>query len=155
MHSDLRFTRRVLQALALALVCATAIPRAFAADCAPRVRDGWIRLTPGGMPMHAGFGRIDNPCAAPVTVVSAKSPAYGRVELHESRIVDGVSRMRAVPTLRIAPDGAAVLKPGGLHLMLMRPATTLKPGSRVAVEFRTADGRTLLGEFEVRSPKAR
>ncbi len=151
MLSHLWLLSRPLPALILAIACIAAVPQAFATDCAPRVRDGWIRLTPGGMPMHAGFGRIDNPCAAPANIVSAKSPAYGSVELHESRIVDGVSRMRAVPALRIAPDGAAVLKPGGLHLMLMRPVTTLKPGSRVAVEFRTADGRTLLGEFEVRA----
>lgn len=144
---------RALSALVLALSFATVAPLAHAAECAPRVRDGWIRLVPGGMPMHAGFGRIENPCPMPANVVSARSPAYGSVELHETRIVDGVSRMRAVPTLRIAPDGAAVLKPGGLHLMLMQPTATLKPGSKVAIEFSTGDGRRVLGEFEVRAPK--
>lgn len=134
---------------ALWLCCAAT--SACARDCAPRVREGWIRLTPAGMPMHAGFGRIENPCPAPATLVSVASPAYGEVELHESRIVDGVSRMRAMPELRIAPDGSAVLKPGGLHLMLMSPKAALKPGSRVALEFRFADGRKVLGEFEVRN----
>lgn len=121
-------------------------------DCAPQVKDGWIRLLPGGMPMQAGFGRIENRCPMPATIVSASSPAYGSVEIHESRMVDGINRMRAVPELRIAPDGAAVLQPGGLHLMLMQPKATLKPGSRVAIEFRLKDGRALLGEFEVRKP---
>lgn len=143
-------------ALAATIACLLALlpPASAAAGCQPRVRDGWIRLVPGGMPMHAGFGRIENPCPMPVTVVSASSPAYGAAELHESRIVGGVSRMRPVPALRIAPDGAAVLKPGGLHLMLMRPARPLRPGSRVAVDFTAADGRKLLGEFEVRAPNA-
>lgn len=104
--------------------------------------------------MQAGFGRIENRCPAPVTIVSASSPAYGSVELHETRIVDSVSRMRAVPELRIAPDGAATLKPGGLHLMLMQPGTTLKEGSKVAVEFTLSDGRKVLGEFQVRNPAA-
>ena len=125
---------------------------ACASDCAPRVRDGWVRLTPGGMPMHAGFGRIENACASPVTIVAANSPSYGSVELHESRIVGGVNRMRAVPELRIAPEDVAVLKPGGLHLMLMQPKATLKPGSKVAIEFELASGGRLLGEFEVRKP---
>jgi len=125
---------------------------ATARDCAPQVKDGWIRLLPGGMPMQAGFGRIENRCAMPATLVSASSAAYASVELHESRVVDGVNRMRAVPELRIAPDSAAVLKPGGLHLMLIRPTATLKPGSRVAIEFVLKDGRKLLGEFEVRKP---
>ena len=136
--------------LALALSC-TALS-ASARECAPQVRDGWVRLTPGGMPMHAGFGRIQNACAMPVTVVGASSPSYGSVELHESRIVGGVSRMRAVPQLRIAPDSAAVLKPGGLHLMLMRPKSALKAGSRVAIEFDLAGGGKLRGDFEVRKP---
>ena len=125
---------------------------ACARDCSPQVKDGWIRLMPGGMPMQAGFGRIDNRCPMPATIVSASSTAYGSIELHESKMVDGVSRMREVPELRIAPDGAAVLQPGGLHLMLMQPKTALKPGSRVVIEFTLKDGRKLLGEFEARKP---
>lgn len=136
----------------LVLAAAPACARQEATDCIPVVRDGWIRLVPGGMPMQAGFGRIDNPCAMPAVVVGARSAAHASTELHETRIVDGVSRMRAVPELRIAPDGAAVLKPGGLHLMLMEPRAPLKAGSKVAIEFPLQDGRVVRGEFVVRAP---
>ena len=136
----------------LLLCMALLSTQACARECAPAVEGGWIRLLPGGMPMQAGFGRIDNRCATPVTIVSASSPGYASVELHETRIVDGVSRMRAVPELRIAPQGAAVLKPGGLHLMLMQPKVAPRAGSRVAIAFRLKDGRSLVGEFEVRKP---
>ena len=142
--------RRLLLASLLSL--ATIAGQACARDCAPRVRDGWVRLGPAAMPMQAGFGRIDNPCPSPVTIIGASSPAYGAVELHESRVVDGVSRMRAVPELRLPPDGAAELKPGGLHLMLMEPRVPLKPGARVAIEFALKDGRVLRGEFVARRP---
>lgn len=139
--------------LALACLAAASLPAcARDQECSPRVRDGWIRLLPGNMPMHAGFGRIENPCPTPVVVRGAASPAYGSVELHESRVVDGLNRMRAVPELRIAPDGVAVLKPGGLHLMLMAPRAPLKEGSRVAIEFTLQDGRVLRGEFVARRP---
>lgn len=114
------------------------------------VRDAWVRLPPMQMPMMAGFGRIENRCAAPVVIVAAKSAAFADVSLHETRIVDGISKMRALPELRIAPDGAAVLKPGGMHLMLMQPDAPLKQGSRVAIEFELKGGGSLLGEFEVR-----
>ena len=147
-----RYHRRMRKSFVILAIVLGLPLSAVARDCAPKVKDGWIRLLPGGMPMHAGFGRIDNPCAMPVTVVSANSPAYGSVELHESKVVDGVNRMREVPELRIAPDGAAVLQPGGLHLMLMQPKATLKPGSRVVIEFGLKDGRKLLGEFEARKP---
>ena len=104
--------------------------------------------------MMAGFGRIENACTAPVTITAASSPAFASAELHETRIVDGVNRMRAVPELRIAPDGVAVLKPGGMHLMLMQPHAPLKAGSRVVVSFALSNGEQLLGEFEVRKPDA-
>jgi copper(I)-binding protein len=125
---------------------------ASARDCRPLVREGWVRMPPGKMPMMAGFGRIVNPCPMPAKIVSVRSPSFGSVELHETRLIEGVSRMRPVPELRLAPDGSAVLKPGGLHLMLMRPTAALKPGSRVVIEFVLAGGDRVLGEFEVRKP---
>ena len=141
--------RSVVMTLLPGLLFAASMP-AVAGDCLPKVEGAWIRMPPVAMPMMAGFGRIENRCAAPLAIVAARSAAFADVSLHETRIVDGVSKMRALPELRIAPDGAAVLKPGGMHLMLMRPGATLKPGSRVVVEFVLAGGGTLLGEFEVR-----
>ena len=129
--------------------CARGKPEAA---CAPVVRDGWIRLVPGGMPMHAGFGRIENPCGQPVTITGASSDGYASAELHETTLVDGVSRMRATPALRIDANGAAELKPGGLHLMLMDPRKDLHAGESVAIAFATQDGRTVRGDFVVRGP---
>lgn len=142
---------RAFAATALIAIALSALP-ACARDCAPQMREGWLRLPLMPMPMMAGFGRIENRCAAPVTIVGVSSPAFADVSLHETRIVDGVSRMRAAPELRIAPDGVATLKPGGLHLMLMQPRTPLKPGSKVVVEFALKDGGTLRGELAVRKP---
>ncbi|MGO4221777.1 copper chaperone PCu(A)C [Lysobacter sp. TAF61] len=135
----------------LLLLLAAASSVAFAGECKPVVRDGWVRMPPMAMPMMAGFGRIENACNTPVTIVSASSAAFGDVSLHETRVVEGVSRMRALPELRIAAGDAAVLKPGGMHLMLMQPKAVLKPGSKVAIEFVLKDGGKLLGEFVVRA----
>ena len=139
-------------ATACVLLWLAATSGACARDCAPVVRDGWVRMPPASMPMMAGFARIRNECPAPATITGASSPAFGSVELHETRIVDGISRMRAVPALRLAPDGTAVFKPGGMHLMLMQPRSPLKAGSKIAIEFELSDGRKILGEFEVRKP---
>jgi copper(I)-binding protein len=147
--------RRTLVAFALvaAIVATPACAKEKAgASCSPVVRDGWIRLVPGGMPMHAGFGRIENACKAPATITGAKSAAYASVELHETKLVDGVSRMRAVPSLAIAANGSAAFKPGGLHMMLMDPVSPLKAGDKVTIEFKLQDGRTVRGEFVVRAP---
>lgn len=141
--------RRLRFALCLLVLLA---PAAQAKECLPEVRDGWIRLLPGGMPMHAGFGRIVNACRRPAAIVGARSDAYAEVELHETRVVEGVSRMRPVPRLELAARGSAELRPGGLHLMLMRPASRIEPGQRIVIEFRLADGRRIRGEFVARTP---
>lgn len=144
---------RPLLATFLLAVVACLSP-AHARECSAKVKEGWVRLPPVSMPMMAGFGRIENPCTAPVTIVGASSPAFGEVSLHETRVVEGVSRMRPLPELRIAPDGTATLKPGGLHLMLMQPRAALKEGSKVVIEFALKDGGVLRGEFIVRKPGA-
>jgi periplasmic copper chaperone A len=138
----------VLLAAALAVAGAPGCSR----ECSPRVVDGWVRSGPPSMPMMAGFGRIENVCDAPVAVVSAHSAQFEAVELHETRIDDGVSRMRAVPRLEIAAGGEATMAPGGLHLMLMRPKAVLQAGERVDVELVLDDGRRVAGTFEVRAP---
>ncbi|MCA1713925.1 MAG: copper chaperone PCu(A)C [Gammaproteobacteria bacterium] len=144
---------QVLRGAGAALLLAgLALPSACMRDCTPQVRDGWVRMPPGAATMMAGFGRIENACPTPATIVAVRSPAFAGTSLHETRLVGGISRMRAVPELRIPPDDVAVLKPGGLHLMLMQPNAPLKTGSKVAVQFELADGRELLGEFQVRTP---
>lgn len=137
----------------MALLLAATVFQASARDaCAPKMKDGWVRLGPAAMPMMAGFGRIANPCPVPVEIVSASSPAFAQVSIHETRNVDGVNRMRELERLRIAPDGVVALKPGGMHLMLMRPRAPLKEGSKVVVNFKLQDGREILSELMVRKP---
>ncbi|KAF1696101.1 copper chaperone PCu(A)C [Pseudoxanthomonas koreensis] len=105
-------------------------PAAKAAACLS-VEDGWIRLPPAPRPMLAGFGRIANRCSEVQVVVAARSARFGEVSLHETRVVDGVSRMRELERLVVAPAGEALLQPGGLHLMLMQPDAALANGERV------------------------
>lgn len=140
-------------ALLAGLLLATASAASAAPACLPRFDGGWIRLPANpAMPMAAGFGRFGNACPAPAEVVSASSPAFGEVSLHESTRVDGVNRMRELEALAL-PAGASVeLSPGGLHLMLMQAAQPLRAGERLPVTFRLRDGREVRAELEVRKP---
>ena len=102
--------------------------------------------------MLAGYARIDNPCAAPVEIVSASSPAFADVSLHETRIENGISRMRALAVLPLAAHGSVAFAPGSLHLMLMEPTKPLKAGDQVSLDFTLRDGRRIPGHFELRAP---
>lgn len=139
----------LLSALVLA---STAFSSVRAGECTPRISDGWVRLPPVEMPMMAGFGRIENDCATAATIVGVRSSAFGDVSLHETTVVDGVSRMRALPRLDIAAGASATLQPGGLHLMLMQPVRPLAEGEAVPVEFLLEGGGVVSGSFEVRGP---
>jgi copper(I)-binding protein len=136
----------LLVAPALAAVAAPAAP---AAACVS-MEEGWIRMPPAPRPMLAGFGRITNRCGSEQAVVAVRSPRFGEVSLHETRMVEGVSRMREVERLPVAAGGEAVLQPGGLHLMLMQPASALSEGERVPLVLVLADGREVPSVLTVR-----
>jgi copper(I)-binding protein len=132
-------------------LCAFATSAKAAEPACVSVREGWVRLPPGAMPMAAGYGKIHNGCRTAVVVVGAGSKAFGDVSLHETTLVDGVSRMRAVERLPIAPGATVELKPGGLHLMLMQPEVPLSDGKVLPLRLSLEDGRKVDGQLQVRS----
>lgn len=145
--------RPILLALPLLLLA----PSVWAAPAAPTpkatclsIEDGWIRLPPAPRPMLAGFGRIINRCAGARELVAVRSPRFGEVSLHETRMVDGVSRMRGIERLPVAAGGEALMQPGGLHLMLMQPDATLVEGERVPLVLVLADGSEVPATLAVR-----
>lgn len=105
----------------------------------------WIRIAPPGAMMLAGYLTLTNNGDVVAELASVDSDAFGSVELHRTEIIDGVSRMRAVPSLRIAPGESVRLEPGGMHLMLMQPAPEL--GERVPIAFIWRDGSKLTVAF--------
>jgi copper(I)-binding protein len=115
------------------------------------VHEGWVRLPPGAMPMAAGYATLRNECRTAVVVVGAGSKAFGDVSLHETTLVDGVSRMRAVERLPIAAGATVELTPGGLHLMLMQPEVPLSDGKVLPLRLSLEDGRKVDGQLTVRS----
>ncbi|MGK2925662.1 MAG: copper chaperone PCu(A)C [Lysobacterales bacterium] len=107
----------------------------------------WVRALPPGMHMTAGFGTISNPGNEAIELTAFSSPQFADVSLHRSETVDGVSRMREVPALRVEAGASVELKPGGYHLMLMKPAAPLQAGQAVNLILTAADGREF--RFEV------
>ncbi len=121
------------------------------APAALSVERPWIRLAPPGARVMAGYGLISNRGGETLVLVGAESEAFGAIEIHESFERDGVMRMRRIPELPIPPGGTVALKPGGLHLMLFRPAGELTEGAEVPIRLRLADGRTVKVRFAVRA----
>ena len=149
----MRMIRMALSLLLLATGALASAPAMASDACVPVISEGWIRKPPANLPVMAGYARIANPCQAPATIVSASSDAFADTSIHETRIEDGISRMRVTAALELAAGADIGMAPGGLHLMLVNPAAPLQVGDKVVVEFTLRDGRKLQGEFELRTTR--
>lgn len=126
----------------LLLLCAGAASAAGTVPNCVSVSWAWVRLPPNAaaMPMTAGYAEIRNGCDTEVVLIGARSSSFDDVSLHETRIVDGVSRMRPVERLPIAPGASANLRPGGLHLMLGKGRRVLHEGEPIWLQFQLEGG---------------
>ncbi len=106
-----------------------------------KFEDAWVRSTPPGAMMTAGFGRLVNHTEELLVITAYSSPAYGEVSLHQTVIENDVSQMREVHALTIPPGEAVELAPGGYHLMLMKPTQTSDLPQFIELYLETAGGR--------------
>ena len=120
-------------------------------DCVV-LEQGWARLpASAAMRMTAGFGVIHNHCKQEVVVTGANSSQFAEVMLHETTQVDGVSRMRHVERLPVAPGASVELKPGGLHLMLMEGGVALQEGQVLPLQLQLEGGDQAKAELSKRN----
>lgn len=79
-----------------------------------------------GSQMSAAYMTFANHTDQPIVVESISSPDFDSVELHESRIIDGISSMHALVSLTIPARSTVTLEEGGIHMMLMQPIGALE-----------------------------
>jgi len=110
----------------------------------------WVPVAPPSTRVHAAYLLLKNNTGSPRSLVAASSPQYGQVEIHMSRISDGVAAMHKMAQVKIPGDGSVAFKPGGLHFMLMQPKENLKAGDVIDLVLKFDDGSTLALKPEVR-----
>lgn len=93
-----------------------------------------------GMNMSAAYLSLTNSSERTIQISRVTSDQFESVQLHETRIEDGVARMRAIPVLEIPARATVTLQRGGKHLMLMRPTGT---SETVSLEFLDGDSMVL------------
>jgi copper(I)-binding protein len=109
----------------------------------------WIRATPPGAKIAAGYMTIRNKGSQPDRLVGASSPMAAKVQTHVT-VKDGeVLRMREVKGYEIPAKGTFELKPGGAHLMLVDIKQALKEGDKVPVTLKFEKSRDVTVEFLV------
>ena len=122
-----------LHRLFATLILFVAAPCALAAGQLG-VSNAWIPQAPPGVDMLAGYLTLKNSGDAPVSILAAQSDRFLTVTVHQTVIENGVSRMRELNHLEIAPGEEVKFAPGGLHLMLMQPRREVFPNPRAALD---------------------
>ncbi|MGB1109494.1 MAG: copper chaperone PCu(A)C [Gammaproteobacteria bacterium] len=119
-----------------------ALSGAALADAAGTVsiESPYARAVPPGTPNSAVFMGVSNTDSVDHALVSAASPASEVVELHTHIMEDGLAKMREVPKIDVPAGGQTMLKPGGLHVMLIGLKQDLEIGQQVEVTLTFEDG---------------
>lgn len=74
-----------------------------------------------GRHVSAGYLVLSNTTSEDIRITRITSPQFGKVQIHETKVEDGISRMHALEELIVPAHGSVRLERGGKHLMLMRP----------------------------------
>ncbi len=132
------------------LISALTLPPAASEEAGVSVRDAWIRETPPGMTMMAGYMTLRNNTSRSQVFVAASSPGFATVMIHRTIVTDGMARMVHASRIELAPNASLIFAPGGYHLMLMNPKRTLRAGDPVVINLEFRGGLVLPVPFEVR-----
>lgn len=140
-----------LLGLGLAFASVAAAPQTLTVDQA------WVRATPPNAAVAGGFLRVANAGAADEVLLAASTEAAERVEIHEMKMRGEVMEMRQLTGGLDIPAGKTVeLKPGGYHLMLIKPKRPLAEGQTVTLtlRFRNAGERNVTFMVHKQMPMA-
>lgn len=118
-----------------------------------QIKDGFVREVPPNQTISAAFMTIQNNDLSDHKVVSASSPAAKIVELHTHTHENGMMKMRQIPQIDLPAGADAMLKPGGLHIMLIDLTAPLATDKPVPVTIKFEDGSEKTMELPVKSVK--
>ncbi|KAB0301149.1 copper chaperone PCu(A)C [Vibrio fortis] len=135
-----------LKALALAGMLLSSV--AQASDV--MIHDAYARAMPPSAVNSAVFTTLMNHNDADRTLVSASTPAAGKVELHDVIMEGEVMKMRQVESIQIPAHGSTELKPGSLHIMLFDLAARLEEGQSITLTLNYANGDAQTVEVPVK-----
>lgn len=136
-------------ALAALLGAAGMLAAAAPAPNAARAEAGWTRPTVAGQQVGGAYLTLRGGAVAD-RLLSVRSPAAARAEIHRMEMQGDVMRMREVAAIDLPAGATLELQPGGLHLMLMDLKQPLKAGTRVPLTLQFQQAGAVSIELQVR-----
>lgn len=114
------------------------------------IHDAYARAMPPSAVNSTVFTTLMNHSDATRTLVSASTPAAGKVELHDVIMEGEVMKMRQVESIQIPAHGSTELKPGSLHIMLFDLTDRLEEGQSITLTLNYANGDAQTVEVPVK-----
>jgi len=145
-------SQRYLQPLVA--LCFFAFIPAVQADEVLDIDDAWVAEAPPVAPVMGGYMKIENETAKAISITRASCPDFETVEIHEMSMSGGMMKMREIEQLVVPAGGEVELKPGGYHLMLIKPKQPFKKGDSLTVTLHTTDGKSQAVKMKVKERKA-
>lgn len=144
--------------LGIVLASGLAAPRANASEFRHgdiRIEQPWARATIGKGRVGVAYMHLKNAGSENDRLIGAKTPVAERAELHMHRMSGDIMQMRPVDDIPIPAGGSAMLKPGGLHIMLMRLTRTLRKGEKFPLTLTFERAGTVTVEVAIKSATAK
>ncbi|MCK4708091.1 MAG: copper chaperone PCu(A)C [Gammaproteobacteria bacterium] len=104
--------------------------------------NGWIKQLPPVVPVRAGYLKINNTSKQDREIIAVQSNAFEQVEMHESKMDDGMMKMIELESIHLPAKSQVELKPGGKHLMLIAPLQPLQIDDNIEIIVTFADEST-------------
>ncbi len=108
----------------------------------------WARASIGATRPSAAYFTIRNNGTESDSLIGVSNPNAKMSSIHNSTMADGAMIMVPVDSLEILSGQTITLKPGGLHVMLMKLGTPLKEGESTKLELTFEKA----GKIEVPAP---
>lgn len=117
------------------------------------VAQPWSRPTPPVATVGVAYFSMTNVGGKADSLIAISSPIARKVEIHESRTVQGMVQMRAVASVECPPGATVKIEPGGLHVMLLDLSRPLAAGTEFPLSLRFRDAGVLTIQVRVGAPE--
>ena len=107
------------------------------------VTNPWIREAPPAAEILAAYMTISNNSRQTVQLESVASADFEMIEIHRTETRQGMSHMLKQSSLLIKSGESVLLKPGGYHLMLIKPKRNLRNGDNVTLHLHFNNGEAI------------
>jgi len=141
--------------VAILLITALLLSACGAGSAGPQisVEDAWARPVPAAGGNGAVFMRLVNSGGEADQLVGGESPVAGGVEVHQTKMEEGVMKMEHIPGLEVSPKDEVLLEPGGYHVMLIEVNQPLAAGDSLPITLRFEKSGEMKLDVQVREMK--